>query len=434
MERSIIIFYLAIAVLIISFSAGCSKQEDNESPVIVVAQPSAGTIYENGDTIRFEAAFSDNVQLADVELILVDADNKPMLSNLSRVPGKNPYTMKGDYIIDDPMLPGGQYQLRFRASDGTNVTNRFVAVQVRELQQIMLYPVVVTEPEAATWQVYRLNAKQVWQGIHTHSGDYCGSAVNSAAAQMYICGTYQSDLTAIRLPDGIPLWHVKPGFNQTQRWFEGITFSYPQLYASCTEGNIRAYDKTGNEIYKSETFADATPRHSAVTNNFVISYFRDAFSNNRFLVTFHNPGGKMIYNTFMQADVAAMANVVGEKVLVFSNASGQGDISLFNGTENTLISMHPFYEGSFSEVAKMDSENYLVSGSSGIFWYQLSLNSLTPFVPGMQNAHIACDPTTQQVYACSGKTMNVYSFPFAALAGSIPLPDTAVDFHLVFNK
>lgn len=60
-------------------------------------------------------------------------DNKPMLGNINIIPGENPFSLKGDYIIDDPMLPGDIYQLRFRASDGTNVTNNFVKIQIHEL-------------------------------------------------------------------------------------------------------------------------------------------------------------------------------------------------------------------------------------------------------------------------------------------------------------
>jgi hypothetical protein len=236
------------------------------------------------------------------------------------------------------------------------------------------------------------------------------------------------------LTDGVALWHVKPGFNQTQRWFEGISFNYPKLYVTCTEGDIRGYDKTGNEIYKSEAYTNEVPHLSVTTKNFVVGSFANAFSNERFLVAFHNIGGKMIYNKFIETDVVGLIHTSGDKVLVFGNRNGQGEILLYNGADNSLLSMQLFYEGTFREAATIDTENYMIATSAGLFRYRLSSNSLTPFVPGIINGNIACDNTSQYIYACSGKMLKVYTFPFATLAESYSLPDTIVDLHLVFNK
>jgi hypothetical protein len=331
-------------------------------------------------------------------------------------------------------LPGGVYQLRFRASDGANVTNRFVEIQIQELAQKLLYPVIVTHPETGTWNAYRQMPNNVWKEICVQTGDYCGSAVNPAASQFYMCGVFQSGLMAMHLPEGDVLWTVKPGIHQSQRWFEGISFDFPQLYVSCAEGNLRGYDKMGKEIYKSETFPNAVPYLSVTTTNYITGAFKDAFSNNRFLVIFHNQGGLMIYNKFMESEIAALLPVKGDKVLVLSNGNGQGEISLYNGADNTLVPMHSFYEGPFHEAVALDTDNFLISASSGLYWYRLSNNSLTMFVSGIVNSTIACDPTEQLIYACTGKKMEIYAFPYATLLESYALPDTAIDLHLVFNR
>jgi len=429
-------FYLLIVLvsMVLVTLESCDTNQDNEYPVIVVTQPLANTIYENGDTIRFQAVISDNVKLNTVEISLVDKNNKPVLSTISVTPGKNPFTFNGEYIIDDPLLPFDVYQLRFRAMDAENITNHFVEIQIHELDRIMLYPLIVTHPEAGKWVVYKLANSNLWKEFYTHTGDYCGSAINSAASQLYMCGIYQSGLTAIGLADGVVIWNVKPGFNNTERWFENISFSYPKLYASCTEGNIRGYDKTGVEIYKSDTYANEVARKSVTTKNFIVGSFTNAFSNGRYLAAFHNTGGLLIYSKFIEADVAELIPVTGDKVLVFANKNGQGEILMYNGADNSLLTQHPFYEGTFREAATMDSDNYIISTSAGLFWYHLSINSLTPFVTKIIDGNIACDATTQLIYASSGKTLEVYTFPFASLAESYSLPDTAVDLHLVFNK
>lgn len=422
-----------LSILAVLFLGSCDKKEDSEYPVIAVSSPLPLTNFENGDTIRLNAVFKDNTRLSNVEVILVDQDNKPMLGALSITPASNPFTLSGDYIINDVMLPGGKYQLRFQASDGTNVSNYFIELNIHETERELLYPLIVTHPETEKWQAFRL-INDVWKSFYVHTGDYIGSAVNPTASQLYMCGIKKSDLTAIRLTDGIVQWHANPELHQSQRWFEGISYSYPYLYISCAAGHIRAYDKSGSEKYRSAAFENAVPGPSVVTQNLVISYFKDAFSNDRFLISFHNQGGLMINNRFIQADVVGLMNMNNDNVLVFGNVNGQGDISYYNGTDNILTSLHPLYEGTFYKIAAMDTDNYLVSGSAGIYWYKYSNNSLVPFDVNFKNAILACDNTSQLVYACKDKIMNVYTFPFAVVSENISLPDTAVDLHLVFNK
>jgi hypothetical protein len=211
-------------------------------------------------------------------------------------------------------------------------------------------------------------------------------------------------------------------------------YSYPFLYATCADGCIRGYNKTGNEIYKSEVFHNAEPNLLVATNNFIIGAFADVFSSNRFLVTFHNPGGKMLGNKFLIGDVIGLLQTTGEKILVFSNYEGQGSISQYNATDNSLSFMHPFYTGIFVGAARMDNDNYIISSTSGIYLYQISNNSLTVLVPGINGAKIVCNTELQQFYACVGKEMQIFDFPNPILLQTIPLPDTIVDVELVFNK
>jgi hypothetical protein len=427
-------FFILFFATAIAFIQGCGDEEDDVYPEISVSQPLSGENFENGDTISFQATFSDNAKLQSVEIVLVDKNNIAVLPNLSLVPDKNPFIVKGTYIISDPLLPGGVYQLRFRASDGTNVTNHFVDIQIYEMDRQLLYPLIVTHPENSRWTAYRLTVANTWKEIFSHTGDYLGSAVNSAASQFYTCGIAQSDLTAVKLPEGGFLWNVKPEIHQSLRWFEGITFNNNMLYISCAEGNIRGYDKTGNEIYKTETFKNAIPSLSVTTKNYVVAYFRDNFSNSNMLIAFHNEGGKMIHNKFILTGPIGLHHLNNDKVLVFSNSNEEGEISIYNGMDNTFGSLYKFLEGTFFETAALDSDNFIISGSSGLFWYRMSKNSLISIAPDLINCQIACDPVDQLIYASHNSMLNVLDFSTASVIQSYTLPGPVVDLHLVYNK
>jgi hypothetical protein len=142
----------------------------------------------------------------------------------------------------------------------------------------------------------------------------------------------------------------------------------------------------------------------------------------------------MIQNKFIQCEAVSLLFLENDKILLFCNQNGQGGISLYDGADNTLAELHPFYEGTFFEAITIDSDNFLVSSSSGLYWYRYSKNSLTPFAADIIDGHLAYDNTTGIVYACSGVTMKALSFPFATLIDSYPLPDNVTELHLVFNK
>lgn len=416
------------------FQAGCKPDSDDIYPVINVLQPYIGQIFSNGDTIKLNAAFSDNEQLVNIQVALMDQDNKPMLATLNPVVSGNPFSFQSDYVIDDPLLPGGIYQLRFQASDGNNITNKFVEIQIMELPRSLLYPLVVTKSANSVMGVWTLENGKTWKNIYSGSGDFEGSAVNSSNSLFYLCGRWQSGMSAFHLPDGELLWQIKANPNPVHRWVEGVNFTWPMFYISYYEGFICGYNPSGNEIYKSETFPTAIPTKSVLTKNFIVGSFIDELSNLKYLVSFHNQGGKLIFSKFITDYVVSMFCPGNDDVVVFANAGGLGKISLYESDENTLLFQHSFDEGIFYGAAEMDTDNYLVSTSTGLFWYRLSNNSLSKFASAKSNTKIVCDNTSMLVFAGSGKTVNVFAFPDGTLLESYDLPDTLIDLHLVFNK
>jgi hypothetical protein len=434
--QKFILFLLALLIpaALCLTATSCSHDDDTVSPLVNPTLPLPGTVYENGDTIHLEANFSDNMHLLSVEAVLVNTDNKPMLANLSFEPGSNPFKLRADYIINDPTLPGGTYHVRFRAYDGVNVTNRFVEVRIHELPRKFLYPLVVTSPEPNQWKAFRLPDNGDWKAVGDLAGDYCGSAVNSPGMQICLSGVYTSGLASFNLPEGLPIWTVKPAFSDKNRWFEAITFRYPNFYTACNDGALRGYDRSGHEIYKSGAFTQGVPYQVAASSTFVMGAYRDAFSNDRFLTAFHYPGGLMTWNQFFEDDVVALVPAGDNKMLIFSNQGDESQISLFNGTDQSFSVIHPLSEGRFYAAAAMDDENFLVSSSNGILLYQMALNSLTPFNPNAGYRQIACDDLSYEVYACRDNQLDILNFPGGELQRSIPLPDTAVDLHLLFNK
>jgi len=425
-------FFISV-VLIEMLACGCHENKDAGFPVIKIDKPSRDTHYQFGDTIRFQAELSDASQITSIEVQLMDGDNKPMMPVVSASPGKPQFTFKGEYVLNDPQLPNGTYQLRFRASNGENLTNQFLQLQYQELEKELLFPLVILHPDPNRWVAYKFVNNQ-WQQVCVHTGDFSGSAVNAADTVLYMCGDYNSKLSAIRLRDGLELWNVSPTMFQSSHWFGDVALANSKLYVGCAEGTMKAYNKSGTEVFKSVKYASASPVKCVVTDNLVIGFFVNTYDSQKHFVAFHNTGGALLDTKFYSGDVVQMMHTNGDEALIVANKDGHGEILQYMRYSDSIIGLKKFYGGVFCSAVMVDSNTLLVSSNIGIYTYHISSNVLEPFASAPVSAILGYDDVLQEVYACYGKKLDVFSYPHPSLIRSVVLPDTAVRLHLVFNK
>jgi len=102
--------YLAIAAVVALTACGKS---DSEQPVITINSPLNGQSFTNGQTVTISAAISDNEELHDVQLTVVNTVNGNHILHEEYHPDVKTYTIGKTFTAQT----GGVYRIEVMAGD-----------------------------------------------------------------------------------------------------------------------------------------------------------------------------------------------------------------------------------------------------------------------------------------------------------------------------
>jgi hypothetical protein len=434
--RTRIYISLSACILLIAglFLVSCQKEGDALIPVISVQSPSEWSVFAVGDTIPLQASISDNKQLISVRITLIDSEKRPVLPSIDIASTTNPYSLNTGYPISDSLIESGIYEIQFQASDGLNISNSFVKVQVNALPRKFLYPVLITRPSSNQVLVSSLDTAGNLEEIYSRQGDYIGSAANSRNGLLYISGASKSALTAYNLREKKIEWSIPGHQIPEQHWFEGIVYQAPLLYVSYYEGYIKAFDKDGVTSFTSEKTGLYHPIVTCSFGEWIAASLREKETDRNALAIYYAPGGTLRQLFSPTPAIVALFKADNQHLLSFGNSDGNSYIHVFDKLNSTFTQLKQNPGDSIFCVSAMDANNYLLSGKDKVYWYSYNQNSLVVFASGLTRSRIACESTGMQVYAASDKFISIYSYPEGILLRKIPSYYPIADIQLLYNK
>lgn len=107
-------------LLVLFFSlTRCSKsgssEKDNTAPTIALTSPTAGQIFNSGQTISISGNITDNAKLVEVHIHITNKTTGKLLVDIHRYPGASNYALDETYIAE----VGIQYNIRILAKDNS---------------------------------------------------------------------------------------------------------------------------------------------------------------------------------------------------------------------------------------------------------------------------------------------------------------------------
>jgi hypothetical protein len=416
------------------FLVSCKKDVDSQIPDISVQAPFEWAVFEVGDTIPLKATISDNKQLISVKVTLTDSEKRPVLPSIDIASTSNPYILNAGYPISDSLIESGMYEIQFQASDGLNISNSFVKIQVNALPRKFLYPIVISRPSPNQVIVSSLDTSGNLEQMYSRQGDYIGSAINSREGLLYLSGAYKSALTAYNIREKKFEWSISGQQLPEQHWFEGIIYQSPFLYVSYYEGYIKAIDKAGVTSFTSEKTGLYHPVITCSFGDWVAASLREKETDRNALAIYYTPGGTLRQIFSPTPAIIALFKADSQHLLSFGNSSGNSYIHVFDKLSSTFTQLKMNPGDSIFCVSAMDANNYLLSGKDKIYWYSFSQNSLVVFASGLNRSRITCESIGMQVYAAADKFISLYSYPEGILLRKLQSPDPVVDIQLLYNK
>lgn len=427
-------FFSILVVTWVAFFFGC-KKEDKTAPVVQISRPASGTNFNAGDTAFVEASISDETQLSSVSVRLVNSSYIAVGSDVSVAVSGNQLSINVQYVIENLNLPTGNYLFDVIASDGVNETNAYVTIHINELPRVRKGIFLMSGANRFSHHISNVDSFHIPHALINVSGDYKASAIHSFNHELFIIGDTIGDFNAFDLNTNLSLWSY-PSLSVSIPTFRNLFFTDDLVYVSYFDGNIRAYDKNGSQKYAIQQTGNFIPNVVFKNNYYFFAeiYYPTLHQNK--IGVFYLTSGVERQERNLDINLKNMYTLDAGHLLLFGNdtAAGQGKIELYNVTGNGTTLLHTIPSGTLFQVKQVNSSNYLISHSSGIYRYDYSLNSLTPFITGLPVYAMEYDDVNGEIFSASGNLVNVYNSTTGSLNYTITNPDSVMDVKIWYNK
>lgn len=432
MKRQWIFSWLFVLVVL----SGCIKDEEEPLPVVDVEYPVSGSYYSVPDTVPVVAHISHHRPIRWAEVSLVNRDQQPVgKPRLIDPIDRKEYTLKTHYILDDALLPGGEYYLQVKVSDGTHTRNGQAKVYVDEMEKVLRYYLVITRQNPNNVNVLQMDTLGNFHTLFTHALDYMGSAYLSRNRQLILAGEVIHDVIAFDKDQGYaPVWSIPASPNPPEPWFTAMGASQDQLLLAFRNGELAMIDRQGKKkrsfYYNNSSWGAKLLK----TGPHLLTAEESYINNNRHLTSFFIDGGGVNTREHITFTVEAMYERSPGKVLITGNENGKGVVSLYDITQRILYQARTIDSAEILASCRVGPHDYLLAGTDHIYWYQVLSNSLTLWKENYQAERISFVETHNTVVVTKGDEVEFFDFPIPVSQNHIHVPNMVYAVHPVYNK
>jgi hypothetical protein len=431
-RRSLLVFILALSV--ITFNA-CKKDQDTIPPVIVINSPAPNQAYHVFDTVPLNLNVSDDKQLqSPVSITLLDANGNAAMSSASVSVNTNPIHIVGGFPLSEIHLLSGNYTLKVTASDGRNVTNAFVPLNITAAP-ILRKGIYLISRGGGQVKISKVDTNFVITPYTSWQGDYGGSDISSYWQQLYVSGLYTGNFNAVNLTNASISWS-EPVVIGSNPWFCGAYVGGNNVYIPYFNGFVRGYDHLGVLQFSSATQSSYHPGKMLATGNYFLDEQIYVTNLSSKLVVNNISSGVGLQEMLLTQRLVQYCVKDADNVFLFgNNSAGQGQVELYTISLNGSWSPHPIPTGTILGVSQVDADHYLIALSDGnIYKYQYSVNSITAYLPGVNASNVFYDGLKNEVLISSVNRLSTYDYNSMALKHTVLHTDTILNFHLLNNK
>jgi hypothetical protein len=414
----------------------CKKDKDVVPPVVKISTPYEGQIFNVYDSFTIKADISDDKQLTSVNIKLLNEQQAVMqVPVLLTTSGKELFLSR-PYELYDVHLPTGIYYVRIEASDGVNTGVGYQKIFIHET------PVFRKSIYAVTRSGSVLNLVKIDSALNavnklSFASDYAGSGISSYFQNIYVSGNYTGSVKAIDVNSNNVKWAISSALSGSP-YFTSLCVLNDHPYVSYYSGEIKMYNNYGTAIYQTQFVSSGFYPIKVVENgDYLLAETKDKAGPTKKLVTFLTSTGFGIREAYLNKDVVDYASKNSNEVFVFSNNVGQGTMEIYNIMNNTFFAPHILATGKIWSAVQVDVDDYVIGHDDGnIYRYQYSQNSLTTLVTGVKAYRMRYDAVNSQLIVAEAKDVKLFNYSPAGttLAGTVPLADTILDVHVLFNK
>jgi hypothetical protein len=431
---SIFVFTLVLAFM------QCRKEE-NSLPSFEIIRPFENSQWAVHDTIDFEIANQSSVFIKQVKVCVINSSFVPVTSEDLYELIDNSWDFKGEHIINNSSIETGTHYFRVMMIDKNgNTSTRYSRISISELPLRSEALYVVGRQSNSVYNVYRCDSFPEYAKVLTLNTDFSGSAICSSSDLLYVCGKYTGPLAAYDIDNSHQLlWQEDALLNPPFPWFEGIDFDGRYLTAGYTDNRVKGFLPGGSLQFVFE-LDEYFPRvflrhyddqqqkeylvigasHYSGLHHLVSVHYDMSYSNMQFLMT--------------TWEVHSMFSKNYDEIYMFGNESGQAVMKIYKISDNNFYVLKLLPTGKLYDVVRISSGVFLISHDQGVFMYQSSTNSLTPYGMFPGKGTFSYDQVSGKCFYATGGTLTIFDYMSSTVEGNVTFADSIVQMHILFNK
>lgn len=420
-----------VSVLALAFVAmvnSCQKK-DGVSPVIEIITPAENSIYNVFDTVWVQYNVADETDLVQVVAQLVNADFVPVGESQIASVSSSTFSGVAGLIIDNKLLPTGDYYIMVMANDGTNEKRAYRKIKVVALPKLRR-AIYCASYSGQIWQVdSQLQSATPWA---QHIGDVGEMVVNSENDRLTVVSKFDTRITNFSLATKALQWSDDVFAAAQAIRFNDLKGYSNQVYVALYDRELRRYNLSGALTLNIPT-PDHRPELIHVDANYLVVEMELTGANDHFIFVYQASTDALLRQFDVPMDVVSMCAFDEDEIMLFGNENGNAKVILYNMTNNAWWEPRQLPNGLVIAAAKLDGRTYAIAHSNGIYTYTYSPNYLNLIRPGGGFQQVTFDEGNGTILATNGQNLEEMTTG-GQLLNSLTLPESIASFDIHYTR
>jgi len=432
------LFLIITIGLVFIFS--CSKDKDDENPMISISSPIAFQQVIGGDVVNISGTITDNQNIKRITITLRDVINTLVLSTITKSPNKSgstSYELDVAYPFDDLQMASGQYDFQITVTDGENTTIKYVPILFKEFEK-QREGILVIGNSGNLSNIFLLENNFSSSFYTSINGDFIGASIDVYNQQLINVAKSVGNISATDLLLKNELWSVPVSGAPLSPYYTGFYYNNQTTFLGKRNGGVQGYDRYGNPNFTAGTNIGFFMESAFIHNDtyFVMEEKPIVFINSSRISLAWLYSGSNVQQATINSDVKGIYSST-ENTLVFlaNDVSLNAEVIFYDIPSGGKYS--PFNISSLGEIddcLEVSNGVYLVAANGDVRFVDINNYTTMMYLSGVSGDKIWFDNLENELYVADGSLLSIYDYSTRMLKGSYTHTEDIEEVLFWYNK
>ncbi|MFT4661286.1 MAG: hypothetical protein ACI8XB_001560 [Patiriisocius sp.] len=337
--------YATLLIGVILFISSCKKEVENERPQIFIISPSSSQAFQILDTIIVSATVSDDQEVKNVEVTLVDEFFVKVGHTVTIQINKAESTFTVEYIPENVDLPTGSYYIEIEALDEELAKREYVSIFLTELPLTWEGLIFVNGDNSVNGIDENLQNEFIW----TLPFPFKKGAVNNRDHVLLTGNDAAAKVVALNVNSGEIEWSGEIHGSPASNYFNHMYYDQDDMVLKVTskEDEVRQYmGSSGNEFSDIQIGNQYDVEQLFSQGGYTYVELKSLSQEARELRVYFSETGSLVDTEFFFGDIIKMESWGDFEILILANDNdGMAFLSVYSDITSSFSNFNIFEPG-----------------------------------------------------------------------------------------